>query len=294
MIKPIFCSLLTGVLLMMACEKNITINPKPTPQMVVVEATIENGQYPVVILSRSLGLFASLSVEMLSESFIHEAEIDISDGRQTHRLKEYTRYTGPGVAYSYYTVDSSSADAFRGQTGQRYELNITVEGREYTASTTIPEPEITVDSIWWEQAAGDDSTKAVLMVTLTDKPGFGNYFRYYTKANDEPFYPGLFSVYDDQVTDGVTYSVEVERGVDRNAELDPDTYNFFDRGDRVMLKLSEIDKATYDFWRTMEFSYTSIGNPFSSPTRVLTNIRGGALGYFGGYATQFKFLQIPE
>ncbi|MGB8193468.1 MAG: DUF4249 family protein, partial [Chitinophagaceae bacterium] len=53
------------------------------------------------------------------------------------------------------------------------------------------------------------------------------------------------------------------------------------------------DKATFDFWRTMEFSYASIGNPFSSPTKVLGNVKG-ALGYFGGYAVQYKTIIIPK
>jgi hypothetical protein len=43
----------------------------------------------------------------------------------------------------------------------------------------------------------------------------------------------------------------------------------------------------------MEFSYQSIGNPFSSPTKVLGNVKG-ALGYFGGYAVQYKSLVIPK
>ncbi len=66
--------------------------------------------------------------------------------------------------------------------------------------------------------------------------------------------------------------LQVERGVDRNEDL-PEDYSFFDKGDTVTLKLCNIDKATFDFWRTMEFSYSSIGNPFSSPTKVMSNIK---------------------
>ena len=61
-----------------------------------------------------------------------------------------------------------------------------------------------------------------------------------------------------------------------------------------MLKVCNIDKATFDFWRTMEFSYASVGNPFSTPTKVLGNISGNALGYFGGFAAQFRTLIIPK
>jgi hypothetical protein len=44
----------------------------------------------------------------------------------------------------------------------------------------------------------------------------------------------------------------------------------------------------------MEFSYASLGDPFSSPTKVLSNIKGDALGYFGGYASQYRTIIIPH
>ena len=131
------------------------------------------------------------------------------------------------------------------------------------------------------------------MLKLTDPPGFGDYTRYYTRQNSQPFYPGLTSVFDDQIVDNSTYEVPVERGVDRNADRG-ENYSFFDRGDTVTIKLSNIDKATFDFWRTMEFNYASVGNPFSTPTKVLGNISNGALGYFGGYASQYRTLIIPR
>ena len=66
------------------------------------------------------------------------------------------------------------------------------------------------------------------------------------------------------------------------------------RGDSVTVKLANIDKATYDFWRTMEYNYQSIGNPFSSPTVVMSNISNDALGYFGGYAAQYNLCEDSE
>ena len=83
-------------------------------------------------------------------------------------------------------------------------------------------------------------------------------------------------------------------GINRNADRDSIEYNFFFRGDTVDFKLSNIDKATYDFWRTWESAYSSVGNPFSSPTKVLGNISNNALGYFGGYASQYRRLIIPQ
>ena len=63
--------------------------------------------------------------------------------------------------------------------------------------------------------------------------------------------------------------------------------------DTVTLKLSNIDRTTYQFWLTMEFAYQSIGNPFASPNKVIGNISNGALGAFCGYASAYKTLAIP-
>jgi Domain of unknown function (DUF4249) len=132
------------------------------------------------------------------------------------------------------------------------------------------------------------------MARVTDPPGFGNYIRYFTSVNSGNYNPGLNSVFDDQIVDGTTYDIEVEQGIDRNVDFDFDTYSFFRRGDSVSLKFTNIDKATFDFWRTMEYNYGSIGSPFSSPTKVQSNISNGALGYFGGYAVQYKSMVIPK
>jgi hypothetical protein len=99
-------------------------------------------------------------------------------------------------------------------------------------------------------------------------------------------------VFDDQVIDGTTYTFPVDRGMNKNFDIKEDAV-FFNRGDTVILKLCDIDRVNFDFWRTFEFSFQSVGNPFSSPVKVLGNVSNGALGYFGGYAAQYRILIIP-
>jgi hypothetical protein len=277
-----------------SCEKAIEFKLDEVTPKLVVEATIENGQPPLVYLSRSLGFFSQVDFGVLANSFVHNADVYVSNGLLTHKLKEYTVPVGIYNFY-YYSIDSSSlSTAIIGQLNTQYSLRIVSEGKEYTAITHIPNTTRRIDSVFWKQApVGNPPEKVVLMVRATDMPGYGDYIRYFTKRNSEPFYPGLTSVYDDQVIDGTTYEVQVERGVDRN-DTHPDGYSFFNKGDTVTMKVSNIDKATFDFWRTMEFAYSSVGNPFSSPTKVVSNIKGGGLGYFGGYAAQYRTLIIPR
>ncbi|HLA58489.1 MAG TPA: hypothetical protein VK622_07000, partial [Puia sp.] len=51
-----------------SCEKNITIKLDPTSTELVVDASIENGKYPMVVLSKSLAYFSQLSTAALSAS----------------------------------------------------------------------------------------------------------------------------------------------------------------------------------------------------------------------------------
>lgn len=283
------------VLSVTSCERAIEFTPNKTANELVVEAVIENDQPPRVILSRSLAYFSTLSPALLQASFVHGADIRITDGNLTHRLKEYATIFG-GYQFYYYSTDSADlASEVKGKLNTGYALTIATDGKTYTSTTTIPALTKKIDSLWFMDAPDNpDSTKVVVMGRTTDPPGYGNYIRYFTSTNQGPFLPGLASVFDDQIVDGKTYNVQIEKGVDRNTDIDFDNYSFFTKGDTVEVKLTNIDKVTYDFWRTMEYSYSGIGNPFSSPTRVLGNIDGGALGYFGGYAVQFNRLLIPK
>ncbi|MFI5133681.1 MAG: DUF4249 domain-containing protein [Chitinophagales bacterium] len=287
--------LLVGSSFFIGCEKIVSFKLDNVAPKLVVEATIENNQPPVVILSQSLDYFSNISPAILANSFVHNADIYVSNGVLTHKLKEYSMSLSGAYNFYYYSIDSSNlATAFTGQLNKAYSLRITWQGKDYNAITTIPALRKQIDSLFWKPAPPhNDSNKVSLMVKVTDPPGYGDYVRYFTKRNHEPFYPGLTSVFDDQVIDGTTYEIQVDRGVDRNASH-PDDYVFFNKGDTVTLKLCNIDKATFDFWRTMEFSYTNLGNPFSSPTQVISNLSNGALGYFGGYAAQFRTIIIPR
>jgi len=278
-----------------SCEKTVDFELGSQDPKLVVEATIENGQAPFVYLSRSIEYFSSVSYDILANSSVSGAEVYVSDGIRTHKLKEYSIPTPTGNNLFYYTNDPASpSTVITGQLNTNYTLKIIKSGKEYTASTKIPGITRQIDSLYWKPApAGNPADKVVLMVKATDPAGFGDYIRYFTRQNREPFYPGLNSVYDDQIIDGTTYEVQVERGIPRTGSI-PENYSFFNRGDTVTLKLANIDKATYDFWRTMEFTYASVGNPFSSPTKVISNINGGALGYFGGYAAQYRTIIIPQ
>ena len=279
-----------------SCEKSIDIQPEAQTPLLVVDGNIENGKAPLIILSKSIDFFSNLSTDILAKSLVNNAVITLTDGIKTSTLKGYSKSLGGGYSIVYYTNDSTNpAAAIIGQLGKTYSITIEYEGKKYESITHIPEIKRTCDSVWWKQAPfSDDTSKVVLMARFTDPAGYGNYIRYYTKVNSDSYLPGFNSVFDDQVIDGSTYDFQVDQGVDRNNVPDQKEYGYFKRGDTISLKLSNIDKASFDFWRTLEFSYQSVGNPFSSPTKVMSNVSNGALGGFCGYGSQVRTVIVPK
>ncbi|MGB4843141.1 MAG: DUF4249 domain-containing protein [Ferruginibacter sp.] len=281
--------LLTGLcVLFFSCEKNIDFNLKYAEPVLVVDAQIENGQPPTVALSKSLDYFGAISPQILANSFVHNAEVIMTNGTLTHTFKEYTVPLGNGYFLYYYGIDSANlATAFAGEFAKQYTVTIKTEGKIYTSTTTIPALTKIFDSLWTKLPPPNvDTSKRVLMARAIDPPGLGNYVRYYTKKNSERFLPGFNSVFNDEVVDGTTYQGQVDQGIDRNESTPSGDDRFFARGDTISFKLSNIDKATYTFWNTWEFNQQSIGNPFSQPGKVIGNISNGALGAFCGYASQ--------
>ena len=288
------------LVLLSSCERTIDLEVENQTPKIVVDASIENDMAPVVILSRSLNYFSTISPEELSASFVHDATITVNDGSKTVQLVEYNYMDSSGYELYYYTLDYTNPQQILiGHFNTTYHLNILLpDSSVYTSTTTIPLLRKTCDSLWWKPAPNNpDTSRCVLYGLFHDPPGLGDYVRYFTRVDNEPFYPGYTSAFDDQVVDGTTYTFQIPRGFNKNdtAKVNGnDDFGFFHRGDTATFKFCDIDKATFDFWRTWEFAFQSNGNPFSSPIKVIGNISNNALGAFCGYAAQYSTIIIPK
>jgi hypothetical protein len=282
-------------LALVSCEKEINFDLNNADDVLVVDASIENGVGPQVVLTKSLDYFSSIQPGIINDLFVHNATVIISNGVKTHTLKEYAIPVSGGYNFYSYGIDTANpGTAFTGAFNTNYTLTIVADGKTYNATTSIPLLAKTPDSLWWKKAPFQaDTSKVVIMIKTTDPPGLGNYIRYFTRRNSEPLLPGANSVFDDQVIDGTTYELQVDPGVDKN-DPPPADSNYFKRGDTVTLKLCNIDRDSYKFWSTWEFAFQSIGNPFAQPNKVLGNISNGALGAFYGYAAYYQTLVVPK
>jgi hypothetical protein len=321
--------LLVALLLVASCTKDLKIDIPDSAQQVVVEGTIENGVPPVVILTKSQKFFGTVDLNNLGNYFVHSAKVKVSgsDGTQTDLIELCLQglnlppdqqqillnalgfsnvdsanipnvcvYTVPDIA----TYFLNGTCNFTGKERTTYNLDIVSppfagnDSIHVTSSTYIPAA-LGMDSLVIREAANaayrDSMVSLYAYVTVPDT--FGNFLRYKTKRNNEPYYTaqGNGSVYDDKLFVGLHIGLPLERGTDPNQKFDLNTDTYFFKGDTVTVKWSNIDSKTYDFFYTLEND--GGGSPFGQPVKIKSNITNG-LGIWAGYGTKYYSVIIPH
>lgn len=283
-------------LALVSCEKEIDIDVKGGENKLVVDASIrrtidaetgdEQGEPPIIILTKSISFFGDIDSTALSTIFIHDAKVTISDGNKTTELIEYDLRFAPGLdltsAY-FYSLDTSDPNSFiLGEFDKTYVLTVEWQGKTYTSTSTLLRPNA-LDSTWIEDInlPGVDTTFRNLRVKYTDPPqaGQNNFYEVFSffPEGDDDSYDDYFN---DEVTNGKTITFSFySNGGQKNR------YGYFLPGDSIMVAWSNIDYAAYEFLNTKNFSSNSIGNPFATPVNVIGNISNGALGAFITYGT---------
>jgi hypothetical protein len=305
-----------------SCTKEIDVNIPNEAQRLVVEGNIEIGQPPIVLLSKSQNFFGNIDINNLSAYYVHDAKISVKSGADSVELIEYCLNNLPLTyeqkqqlleSFGFSISDSvplpniciySIPDLFAcvisgncsmvGKQNTSYDLKIEAEGKVLTSTTTIPIAKgIDFLEVRPRPNAKPNDSLVSVFVNLTVPDTFGNFVRYWTKRNSEPFYlPASQSVWNDKLFVGLTIALPMERGYPRGAEIKPEDYSYFVKGDTVTLKWANIDSKTYDFYYTLENDGS--GSPFANPVKVKTNINGGALGVWAGYATEYYTINIPK
>lgn len=310
--------LLLNILLGAACEKPIDINLPPPANAVVVEGHIENGVPPYVLLTKNSAFFGGLNLNDIESYFVHGAEVWVKSGNDSVQLVEYTPEflsTLPDSVVQALAIqlgiDVSSLDElppisvytipfnniYLGEIGRSYDLRIEVDGKTITSTTTIPLPQ-PFDSLWLEahpDAALADSFFQ-LYAFLNDPPSPGNYYRYFTRVDNEAWLVANSSVFDDGFFNGKRFKIFIPKGhpVGQNFEDFDNTTGYWNVADSTLyVRLCMIDKPHYDFWRTLENERNSQGNPFGSFTYVKSNIKGG-IGVWGGYGSITQSYKVFE
>ena len=281
-----------------SCEKTVDVDLKDSPPQVVVDGYIETNQPPIVILTKTIGYFATIDLSTYENSFLHNAVIKVSNGTREVTLREYAVDTGTSNKFYFYTLDSAdrSSFTFLGKVNEYYKLSVTAEGRTYESTVKIPDckPLDSITSRLPDIPSAKTPTARILNVYYSDPDSFGNCIRYFTKRNSEPFLTASTSVYDDGLVNGAKSArLPLFLGYDHTHKTNDSTGYLFP-GDTITIKWCAIDRSVFNFYATFEYATSSVGNPFSSPTNVRTNMSNGAIGVWAGYGVTTAIYVAPK
>ncbi len=288
-IKNIIC-FVSILIIAFSCTKDIEIELPETEEKFVVEGWIEQDQYPVVVLTTNTPYFDKFDSTALMDMFITDAKVTVSDGTTTEHLAFTINFQN--LENADWPMVYFVGDTLKGEIGKTYTLSIEAEGKTLTAFTTIPQI-IESDSLWFKVDEGQDSL-GYLWGLYSDDPNTNSYFRFFTKrlGRDNVYTPTYGSIVDDKFISGDTLEFSLIRGIGSYTAADAyddEELGYYKIGDTVVFRLTTIDQAHYNFWRTAEQEIMMGQNPFSSPVQIRSNIEGG-LGIWGGYAADYDTL----
>lgn len=166
----------------------------------------------------------------------------------------------------------------KGAEGQAYSLSVSVDGKVFTATSTMPHL-VPLDSLYIDQVYNFSKLVKVLVPVFTDPVGQGNCYKMNQTINgvlDKTLY-----YQNDDFSDGKTTYF---------AKLRPDPDSTLRVNDHVSLEMQCIDKAMYKYWYSLDMSATGDGD--GVPANPVTNITGGALGYFSAHTSQTKSIIV--
>ncbi len=318
--KRIIYSFLLFTIIYSACETEYTPPVVSVNQQMVVEGYIEatktNALPTYVILTRALPYFEELNLDQLNNLYVRGAKITVTsnDGVSIplpeiclQDLDPETQMlvrpllgfpAGNDSIKINFCAYADVLGLLKPVPGQTYTLKVEAEGQILTASTTIP-VFVGLDSLKFTPTPGKGiDTLAQLLATIADPADRANYYRYLSRINNGAYTSGFNALTDDIIFNGQKFEFRLNKPESGDMEeeneedRDPGTFGMWRRGDTISLKWCNIDKSHYDFWSTYEANRNNQG-PFSSYTRIISNIKGG-LGVWGGLSAEYYDLVVPE
>lgn len=242
------------VLLLASCEDIIEVDLDSTPPKMVIEGTITDQESQVGIkLSTTSDYFKPGDNPAVSD-----AHVTITDehGHTTACVE-----TAPGFFLSDpFQVIENTSYTLEVQTGEEY----------YEAVCTMPQ-KVDIDSISYESAPiymEFEEHAVQVSCYFQDPEGRDNYYRLkaYVKG--------------DEVSGEKSKVVFNDDFVDGNLITLPWDLEGFLPLDTVIMELQTLDRATYDYYRTL-FPILEGGMGASNPANPESNLSNDALGYFG-------------
>lgn len=164
----------------------------------------------------------------------------------------------------------------KGVPGRIYTLEVTAEGKNYSATEKMAEP-VVIDSVNLKKGFLRDVSN--IHVYFADPAGIDNWYRIVHYVNED--HRNSIDVTEDILRDGDQIDAMLFVG-------DDDTLV---KGDSLTVYLRNIDEGSYKYFITL-FQAEGGGDPGATPANPVSNFSNGALGYFSVYAETRKIFIV--
>ena len=279
--RTIVCFIVFLATMLTSCDENHLAVTQP---QLVVEGWIEDGGYPVVIVTSSIPISEEyMPAETLSDYIVRWATVTVYCGEDSAVLTgKYDKGYFPPYIYT--------TSRMKGEQGKNYSLKVEYKDMVATATTTIP-PRPDVMRFRLEKCEDSDTMYQVKAV-FTDNKEEKNYYQLFSKvgAENKQYLASYLGSIDDDVL-GDTTEVAVYRGHEVLSTMEYTPY--FRPNDTISVKLSQIDEASFHFWDDYIKILSLSHNPFMAPQRSIRyNIVNGS-GYWCGMNSVKDYFVIP-
>ncbi len=250
------------MLIMFSCEKEIVLDLEKSPEKIVIEGTISNDvNVQIVKISKSTSFY------------------DDNDGpKVTNAIVSVTINGGNPRFYSETSPGNYEVNNLTGSPNNTYTISVTINGKEYRATSTMPQA-VPFDSLIYTESvfnpSGSDKLYYVTPV-FVDPANASNYYRYNMEVNGKRE-KSIFTQNDDLIN-GKTNTFGF---------LNPDVE--IKQGATVKVTMFNIDKNVYNYFYVLAQNQ----NAQNTPNNPETNFSGNVLGYFSAQYKQEKTLSIP-
>jgi hypothetical protein len=173
--------------------------------------------------------------------------------------------------------------AMRGSSGKQYTLSVTMGGKTFTGYSTMP-VKVNLDSIYVTDEFIFTETKKIVNAVLQDPPGIGNNYRFVQYVNNKK---------EDQIMLRNDDYSDARKIVNKLFYFDDDdSTRTIKRGDNIRIDMHCIDPVIFKYWYSLDRSSTG-GSEQATPSNPVSNLQGGALGYFSAHTSQTKTMIVP-
>jgi len=258
---------ISAALLFCACQKVISVHLDSGATKYVIEGVVTDQPGGSSVTITQTKDFSG------NNNFggVSGAKVTIGNNGSSYLFSE----SSPGV----YT-----SNVLTGVPGNTYSMKVVLDGFIYTATSTMPNPVVGIDSLYVSNGLLTD--KRYVTVVYTDPAGIPNYYRWVQYVNGRKEKTNFFG--NDEFTDGLRIKDQLDFNNDTN-----DPNRNIKTGDSVRIDMINIDSAVYQYWFALQQNADGSGRS-ASPANPTGNISGGCLGYFSAQGVRTRSLLVGK